>query len=73
MCDNVCESARACVRYTRDQVQSWAIERMEKEEGELIRKQGKLQSVPIDNLTPHFKRIYVHWLLQSPLKIIVRH
>lgn len=55
-------------------MQSRAIEREEKEGGELMRKQGRIHGAPIDNLTPHFKHIRT-WapFLQPPLKIMVQH
>lgn len=70
---HMCVIVRA-VRYTRDRVQSRAIERKEKEGGELMRKQGRIQPAPIDNLTPHFKHIRtLAPFLKSPLKIMVQH
>lgn len=63
-------------RYTRDRVQSRDIERKEKDGGELMRKRRRIQSIPIDNPTPHFKRILcvtVAQFLKNPLKIMGQH
>ncbi len=64
MCVIVC-----AVRYTRDRVQSRAIERKEKEGGELMRKQGRIQPAPIDNLTPHFQaNTYIGSIFEIPFE-----
>ncbi len=70
---------RLCVRvcavgYTRDEVQSRAIERKEKAGGELMRKQWRIQAIPIDNLPVHFKHTRtLAPFLKSPLKVMVQH
>lgn len=57
-------------------MQSRDIERKEKDGGELMRKRRRIQSIPIDNPTPHFKRILCVTLaqfLKNPLKIMGQH
>lgn len=69
-------SVCVCVRYTRDGVQSRAIERMGEE---LMRKRGKFQAFSIDNLKQNFKALLVLEILffvcffKFPLQILVQH
>lgn len=61
MCVCVCVTACVCVcavRYTRDRVQSRAIEREKTEGGELMRRQRRRRPIPIDNLTSDSGSVY---------------
>lgn len=68
-CVRVC--AWACVFaawYTRERLQSWAIEWKEKDGGELMRKWRRIQSFPVDNPTAHFKQMctYIGYIFAEP-------